>query len=35
MAGQWQSVALQRSVPSGAFSAETMLLLTDGTLARC
>jgi len=32
MAGNWKSIALPPAVPSGAFSAETMLLLTDGTL---
>ena len=32
MPGNWQSIALPPSVPSGTFSAETMLLLTDGTL---
>ena len=32
MPGKWQSIALPPSVPSGGFSAETMLLLTDGTL---
>src|SRR5580692_10451188 len=32
MAGKWQSIALPPDVPSGGFNAETMLLLTDGTL---
>jgi Kelch motif len=32
MPGKWQSIALPPSVASGAFSAETMLLLTDGSL---
>ena len=32
MAGKWQSVALLPSVPSGAFNAEKMLLLTDGNV---
>ncbi len=32
MAAQWQSLASPPSVPSGAFSAETMLLLTNGNI---
>ena len=32
MAGKWQSLASPPSVPSGAFSAETMLLLTNGNV---
>jgi Kelch motif len=32
VAGKWQSIALPPNVPSGTFSAETKLLLTDGTL---
>jgi hypothetical protein len=32
MAGQWNSIPLPPNVASGGFSAETMLLLTDGTL---
>lgn len=32
MAGSWKSLPLPPNVPSGAFSAETMLLLTNGNL---
>jgi hypothetical protein len=32
MANPWQSIALPPNVTSGAFSADTMLLMTDGTV---